>query len=110
VKTAKNVTDKIPILGNIMHITDFAFNGVNEAVEMAKNENSNWIDWTRYGIGKVMDVLTFIPGVGQLISFIESDVDFFLQGMSQLWNVNKINNKIRLENANNEAHWNTQRR
>jgi hypothetical protein len=44
VKTAKNVTDKIPILGNIMHITDFAFDGVNEAGEMAKDENTNWVN------------------------------------------------------------------
>jgi hypothetical protein len=57
-----------------------------------------------------MDVLIFIPGVGKLLSFIGLDMDFFLQGMSQLWNVNKINNAIRLENANWEAHWNTQRR
>jgi hypothetical protein len=41
VKTTKNVSDKIPILGNIMHITDFAFNGVNEAVEMAKDKDTN---------------------------------------------------------------------
>jgi hypothetical protein len=41
VKAAKNVTDKIPILDNIMHITDFSFNGVNEAVEMAKNKHTN---------------------------------------------------------------------
>jgi hypothetical protein len=53
-----------------MHITDFAFNGVNEGVEMAKNKDTNWVDWTRYGVGKVMDVLTFIPGVGQFLSFI----------------------------------------
>jgi hypothetical protein len=109
VKAAKNVTDKIPILGNIMHITDFAFNGVNKAIEMAKDKDTNWVDWTRYGVGKVMDVLTFIPGFGQLLSFIGSSVDFFLQGMSQLWNVNKMNNTIRLENANNEAQWNTVR-
>jgi hypothetical protein len=56
-----------------------------------------------------MEVLTFIPGVGQLLSFIGSGFDMFLQGMSQLWNVNKMNNKIRLENANNEVYWNTQR-
>jgi hypothetical protein len=43
VKTAKNVTDKIPILGNIMHITDFAFNGVNEAKEMAKDKDTNLV-------------------------------------------------------------------
>jgi hypothetical protein len=48
-----------------------------------------------------MDILTFTPGVDQLLSFIGSGMDFFLQGMSQLWNVNKINNKIRLGNANN---------
>jgi hypothetical protein len=94
VKAAKNVTDKIPILGNIMHITDFAFNGVNEAVEIAKDKGTNWVDWTRFGVGKVMDVLTFIPGVGQLLSFIGSGGDFFLQGMSQLWNVNKMKNAI----------------
>jgi hypothetical protein len=56
---------------------DFAFNGINEAKEMAQDENTNWVDWTRYSVGKVMDVLTFIPGVGQLISFIGSGVDFF---------------------------------
>jgi hypothetical protein len=110
VKAAKNVTENIPILKNIMHIADFAFNGVNEAMEMAKDENTNWVDWTRYGVVKVMDVLTFIPGVGQLISFIGSGIDFFLQDISQLWNINKINNKIRLENANSEAHWNNVRR
>jgi hypothetical protein len=44
---------------------------------MAKDENTNWVDWTRYEVGKVMDVLTFIPGVGQLLSFIGSGVDFF---------------------------------
>jgi hypothetical protein len=100
VKTAKNVTDKIPILGNIMYITDFAFNGVNEAVETAKDKDTNWVDWTRFCVGKVMDVLIFIPGVGQLLSFIGSGMDFFLQGLSQLWNVNKMNNAIRLQNAN----------
>jgi hypothetical protein len=68
VKAAKNVTDKIPVLGNIIHITDFAFNGVNEAVEMAKDKDINWVDWTGFGVGKVIDVLTFIPGVGQLLS------------------------------------------
>jgi hypothetical protein len=30
--------------------------------------------------------------------------------MSQLWNVNKMNNKIRLQNTNWEAHCNTQQR
>jgi hypothetical protein len=30
--------------------------------------------------------------------------------MSQLWNLNKINNTIRLENANNEGYWNTKKR
>jgi hypothetical protein len=94
VKAVKNVTENIPILKNITHVVDFAFNGINEAKEMAKDENTNWVYWTRYGVGKVMDVLTFIPGVGQLISFIGSGADFFLQGMSQLWNVNKINNQI----------------
>jgi hypothetical protein len=57
-----------------------------------------------------MDVLTFIPGVGQLISFIGSGVDFFLQGKSQLWNVNKTSNAIRLQNANWEAEWNPKKR
>jgi hypothetical protein len=28
--------------------------------------------------------------------------------MSQLWNVNKMNNSIKLQNANWEAEWNTQ--
>jgi hypothetical protein len=36
VKATKNVTDKIPVLGNIMHITDFSFNCINEAAEMQK--------------------------------------------------------------------------
>jgi hypothetical protein len=110
VKAAKNVTENIPILKNIMHVADLGFNGVNEAVEMAKDENTNWVDWTRYGVGKVMDVLTFIPHINQIISFIGSGVDFFLQGMSQLWNINKIKNKIRLENANAEARFNTEQR
>jgi hypothetical protein len=70
VKAAKNVTDKIPVLGNIMYITDFAFNCVNEVIEMAKDKDTNWVDCARYGVGKVMDVLTFIPGVGQVLSFI----------------------------------------
>jgi hypothetical protein len=63
-------------------------------VEMAKNKDTNWEDWTRYGVGKVTDVLTFIPGVGKLFSFIRSGMNFFLQGMSKLWNVNKMNNAI----------------
>jgi hypothetical protein len=57
-----------------------------------------------------MDVLTFIRGVGQLLSFIGSGMDFFLQGMYQLWNVNKMNNAIRLQNANWETEWNVKRR
>jgi hypothetical protein len=61
-----------------MHITDFVFNNVNEVIEMVKDENTNWVDWTRYGVGKVTDVLTFISGVGQLLSFIGSSMDFFL--------------------------------
>jgi hypothetical protein len=64
VKATKNVTDKIPLLGNIIHITDFAFIIVNEIIKMAKNKNTNWKDWARYCVGKVMDVLIFIPGVG----------------------------------------------
>jgi hypothetical protein len=56
-----------------------------------------------------MDVLTFIPGVGQLLSFIGSGMNFFFHGMSQLRNVNKMNNAIRLQNANLEVEWNTQR-
>jgi hypothetical protein len=70
VKTAKNVTDKIPVLGNTMHITDFDFNYINEAVEMTKNKDTNWIDWTRYGVSKIMDVSSFIFGTGQLLSLI----------------------------------------
>jgi hypothetical protein len=57
-----------------------------------------------------MDILIFIPGVGQLLSILESGIDIFLQGMSKLWNVNKMNNAIRLENANNEAYRNTKHR
>jgi hypothetical protein len=38
VKVAKNITDKILVLCIIMHITDFTFNSVNEAVEMAKKK------------------------------------------------------------------------
>jgi hypothetical protein len=30
---------------------------------MAKDKDTNWVDWTRYCVGKVMDVLTFIPGI-----------------------------------------------
>jgi hypothetical protein len=86
-----------------MHIADFTFNGVNGAIEMAKDKDTNWVAWTRYGVGKVMYVLTFIPGVGQLLFYIGSRIDFFLQGMSQLWNVNKMNNSIKLQNANWEA-------
>jgi hypothetical protein len=41
VKATKIVTDKIPILGNIMDITDFAFNSVNEGRELAKDKDSN---------------------------------------------------------------------
>jgi hypothetical protein len=85
-----------------MHITDFAFNSINMAIEMAKDKDTK-VDWTRYGGGKVMDVLTFIPGVGQLLSFIGSSMDFFLQSISRLWNVNKMDNGIRLQNANWEA-------
>jgi hypothetical protein len=103
VKVAKNVTDKIPILGNIMYITNFVFYCINEVVEMPKDEYTNWVDWTKYGVGKVMDFLTFIPGIGQLISFIESGMDFFLQRKSQVLNVKKMNNPIQLENANNEV-------
>jgi hypothetical protein len=62
-----------------MYITDFAFDGINEAIDMAKDKDTNWVDWTRYGVDKVMDVLIFIPGVGQMLSFIGSSMDFFLQ-------------------------------
>jgi hypothetical protein len=31
-----------------------------------------------------MDILIFIPSVGELLSFIGSGMDFFLQGMSKL--------------------------
>jgi hypothetical protein len=41
VKAAKNFTDKIPVLGNIMYITDFTFNGVNDVIEMTKDKNTN---------------------------------------------------------------------
>jgi hypothetical protein len=61
-----------------MHITDLTFNGVNEGIEMAKDKDTNWVNWSRYAVGKVMDVLTFIPGVGKLLSFIGSGMDFFL--------------------------------
>jgi hypothetical protein len=37
-------------------------------------------------------------------------MDFFLQSISQLWNVNKMNNAIRLQNVNWEAEWNTKQR
>jgi hypothetical protein len=83
---------------------------IKNTVEMAKDKDINWVDWTRYGVCKIMNVLTFIPNVGQMLSFIGSGIDFFLQGMSQLWNVNKMNNAIRLQNANWKAHWNTERR
>jgi hypothetical protein len=42
------------------------------------------VDWTRYGVGKVIDVLTFIPRVGQLLFVLESRMNFFLQGMSKV--------------------------
>jgi hypothetical protein len=38
VKAAKNVIDNITVLDNIVHITDFAFNGVNWVIEMQKNK------------------------------------------------------------------------
>jgi hypothetical protein len=63
---------------------------------MTKDKDTNWVDWTGYGVGKVMDVLSFIPGVGQLLSFIGSCINFFLQDMSQLWNANKMNNAMYL--------------
>jgi hypothetical protein len=86
-----------------MYIIDFAFNGVNEGIEIAKDKDTNWVDWSRYCVGKVMNVLTFIPGVSLLLSFIKSGVDF-LQGISQLLKLNKMNNDIRLKNANNEVY------
>jgi hypothetical protein len=76
VKVGKNVIDMILVLGNIIYITDFYLNNINDTVEMAKNKDTNWVDWTRYGAGKVMDILTFILGVGQLLSFIGSSMDF----------------------------------
>jgi hypothetical protein len=51
---------------------------------MAENKVENWVDWTRYGVGKVIDILIFIPGVGKLLSFIRSGMNFFLQDMCQL--------------------------
>jgi hypothetical protein len=57
-----------------------------------------------------MDVLTLIPGVGQLLFFIGSGMDFFLQGMYHLWNVKKMNNAIRLQNANWQGEWNSKQR
>jgi hypothetical protein len=79
VKVAKNFTDKIPVVGNIIHITDFVLNGVNRVNEAAETEN--WVDWTRYSVGKVINILTFTPGIAQLLSFIGSGMGFFLQDM-----------------------------
>jgi hypothetical protein len=37
-------------------------------------------------------------------------MNFFLQGMAELWNVNKMNTAIRLQNCNWEPEWNTKQR
>jgi ribonucleotide reductase beta subunit family protein with ferritin-like domain len=59
------------------------------------------VDWTKYGVDKAFDVLNMVPGLGIISSFLGTGVDFFLDCMSDIWNIEKQNAEITRDNEAN---------
>jgi hypothetical protein len=87
-------------LGIGISIADLTVGAVAGAKNLIDDPDTNFVDWTKYCVDKVFDVLNMVPGLG-INSVLGTGMDFFLDGMSVIWNINKENAQIK---ADNEVH------
>jgi hypothetical protein len=88
----------IPGLGIGIGIADLTVGAVAGAKNLLDDRDTNFVDWTKYGVDKAFDVLNMVIGLGIISSFFGTGVDFFLDGMSDIWNIEKQNAKITRDN------------
>jgi hypothetical protein len=74
---------------------DLTVGAIAGAKNLIDDLDTNFVDWTKYSVDKVFDVLNMVQGLNIISSVLGTGMDFFLDGMSDIWNINKENAQIK---------------